>query len=193
MRKTRSLDAGYFEGLYRADPDPWQFETSDYEARKYAHTLNAVGEARVGRALELGCSIGVLTRQLAPRCDRLVATELSDTALDQAKARCADCSNIDFVLATRTTDGFDGVFDLILLSEVVYYWDDHDLAAIARAIVDHLAPAGRLILVHWLGETDYPRSADNAVAALRARTSDLFETVAETRHQAYRLDVWRRR
>jgi len=28
---------------------------------------------------------------------------------------------------------------------------------------------------------------------LRARTSDLFETVAETRHQAYRLDVWRRR
>ncbi len=193
MRKTRSLGADYFEGLYRADPDPWRFQTSDYEARKYVQTLAAIGEARVGRALELGCSIGVLTRQLASRCDRLVATELSETALDQAKVRCADQPNIDFVLVRRVNDGFDGEFDLMLLSEVVYYWDDDDMAAIARAVSDHLAAGGRLILVHWLGETDYPRSADDAVGALRGLMGDLFDIVAETRHEAYRLDVWRRR
>jgi len=193
MRKTRSLDAAYFESLYRADPDPWRFQTSDYEAAKYAHTLEAVGEARVGRTLELGCSIGVLTCQLAPKCEQLVATELSQTALDQAKARCADQVNIDFVLARTMTDGFDGAFDLMVLSEVVYYWDDADLAAVARAIKDHLATGGRLVLVHWLGETDYPRSADDAVASLCDQTGDLFETVIETRHEAFRLDVWRRR
>jgi len=193
MRKTRSLDAAYFEGLYRADPDPWRFRTSDYEAGKYAHTLEAIGDEPVGRGLELGCSIGVLTRRLAPKCEQLVSTELSQTALDQAKARCADQANIEFVLARSLTDGFDGAFDLMLLSEVVYYWDDADLAAVARAIKDHLAPGGRLILVHWLGDTDYPQSADDAVAALRDLTGDLFETVTETRHDAYRLDVWRRR
>ena len=82
MRKTRSLDAAYFEDLYRADPDPWNFATSAYESRKYADTLAVIGEERAGRAFEMGCSIGVLTRQLAGKCGRLVATELSERALD---------------------------------------------------------------------------------------------------------------
>jgi len=193
MRKTRSLDAAYFEDLYRTNPDPWRFETSGYEAGKYAHTLAVVAEAPVARGLELGCSIGVLTRQLASRCDRLVATELSETALDQARRRCAGCGNIEFVLAERVIDGIDATFDLMLLSEVVYYWDDQDLRVVASAIADHLAAGGRLVLVHWLGETDYPRSADDAVRSLRALVSELFDVEAETRNADYRMDVWRRR
>ena len=193
MRKTRSLDAAYFEGLYRANSDPWGFESSDYEARKYASTLAVVAEEPVARALELGCSIGVLTRQLASKCDRLVATELSEIALDQARRRCSGCANIDFVLAERATDGVEGAFDLMLLSEVVYYWDDRDLRAVASAIAEHLQVGGRLILVHWLGETDYPRSADDAVGSLQDLVGELFDVEAETRTADYRMDVWRRR
>jgi SAM-dependent methyltransferase len=192
MRKSRSLGAAYFEALYRADPDPWRFRTSPYEARKYAHTLDTVGEGPMERALEVGCSIGVLTRALAPRCRRLVATELSRTALDEARIQCADHSNIDFVLATKVTDGFEGAFDLMLLSEVVYYWDDRDMAAVARAIADHLVSGGRLILVHWLGETDYPRSADNAVDTLRQALHGSLAVVTGTRTGHYRLDMWQR-
>jgi SAM-dependent methyltransferase len=193
MRKTHSLDAAYFEGLYQANPDPWRFESSDYEARKYARTLDVVAESPVARGLELGCSIGVLTLQLASKCERLVATELSRIALDQARRRCAGRDNIDFVLAERVTDGIDGAFDLMLLSEVVYYWDDRDLSAVAAAIAEHLQPGGRLILVHWLGETDYPRSADDAVGSLQALVGEGFEVEAESRDDDYRLDVWRRR
>ena len=29
-----SLPPSYFEDMYRQDPDPWDFETSDYEALK---------------------------------------------------------------------------------------------------------------------------------------------------------------
>jgi protein-L-isoaspartate O-methyltransferase len=192
MRKTSSLDSAYFESLYQANPDPWGFESRDYEARKYAHTLAVIAQRPVARALELGCSIGVLTVQLASICERLVATELSKTALEKAQRRCAGCGNIEFVLAEGVTGGIDGAFDLMLLSEVVYYWDDSDLRAVASAIADHLAADGRLVLVHWLGETDYPRSADDAVGSLHALVGGLFHVETETRNGDYRLDVWRR-
>lgn len=193
MRKTRSLDATYFEDLYRADPDPWKFETSPYEAQKYADTLAVIGDEPVERAFEMGCSIGVLTQQLAGKCGRLIATELSERALRQARRRCAGERNIDFILARRMTDGIDGDFDLMLLSEVVYYWDDRDLSDVASAVAAHLRGRGRLMLVHWLGQTDYPRSADDAVAALFRLIGDRFAIVLEHRTAHYRMDVWRRR
>ncbi len=193
MRKSRSLDADYFEGLYRADPDPWRFETSDYETGKYAETLAVLSGERAGRALEMGCSIGVLTRDLAGLCDRLVATELSPTALQRARQRCRDLGNVDFVLAKSVTDGFQGRFDLMVLSEVVYYFDAADLARVADAIKASLAVDGRLLLVHWLGETDYPRSGDDAVSALAAHLDGHVRVELETRREDYRLDLWRRR
>jgi SAM-dependent methyltransferase len=192
VRRARSLDAAYFEALYRADPDPWGFASRSYEAAKYARTLEALGDEPARRALEMGCSIGVFTRALAPLCGRLVATELSATALEQARARCAGCGNIDFRLARTVTDGMDGVFDLMVLSEVVYYWDDADLQAVAAAIRRTLEPGGRLLMAHWLGETDYPRSGDDAVAALSERLTGLFDRKLERREPEYRLDLWRR-
>jgi hypothetical protein len=81
----------------------------------------------------------------------------------------------------------------MVLSEVVYYWDDLDLAAVAGAIRRALVPGGRILLVHWLGETDYPRSGDDAAAALAARLDGLFDVELQTREDQYRLDLWRRR
>jgi SAM-dependent methyltransferase len=192
MRKSKSLDADYFESLYRADPDPWGFAIRPYEAAKYDDTLAALGDERAARALEMGCSIGVFTQRLAPLCDALVATEVSAIALDQAKARCADLANVEFRLARQVTDGLDGVFDLMVLSEVVYYWDDQDLTAVAAAIDRALAPGGRLLLVHWLGETDYPRSGDDAVEAMAAALTLPFHVERRHRTDQYRLDLWRR-
>jgi SAM-dependent methyltransferase len=192
MRKTASLDAAYFDGLYADKPDPWDFETSDYEARKYDATITALGEERAGRGLEVGCSIGILTRRLAARCDALVATEVSRAALDQAKARCGDLANVDFRLVTGAAEGFDGAYDLIVLSEVVYYWDDDDLDAVAAGIRATLAPGGRLLLVHYTLETDYPKSGDDAVTALGERLAGFVGGEISRRAEAYRLDLWRR-
>ena len=60
------LTAGYFDELYAGDPDPWGFETSAYEQAKYAATIDALEGRRYATALEIGCSIGVLTARLAP-------------------------------------------------------------------------------------------------------------------------------
>ncbi len=192
MRKTRSLDAAYFEGLYADKPDPWDFATSDYEARKYDETIAAIEDEHGGRALEVGCSIGILTRRLALLCDRLVATEVSRVALEQAEAHCADQTNIDFRLVSGADEGFDGSYDLIVLSEVVYYWDDADLDRVAAGIRRTLVPAGRILLVHYILETDYPKSGDDAVSALGARLRGFVSFDVSRRAEAYRLDLWRR-
>ena len=60
-----SLPQSYFDRIYQQNPDPWNFETSPYEAEKYRRTLAALPRKRYMRALEIGCSIGVLTSQLA--------------------------------------------------------------------------------------------------------------------------------
>ena len=192
MRKSRSLDADYFEGLYRGDADPWGFEASPYEAAKYDDTIAALGDERASAALEVGCSIGVLTRRLAGVCDRLLATELSPTALRRAQARCADLTGVEFRLARSLTDGFERRYDLIVLSEVVYYWDAGDLSRVASAIRKALLSGGRLLLVHWLGETDYPRSGDDAVLGLASELAGLVRVELQERRAEYRLDLWRR-
>lgn len=191
MRKTRSLEPGYFEDLYTADPDPWGFETSDYEREKYAATLAALGDERAVHALEVGCSIGVLTRQLAAHCDRLLALDVSALALEQARQRCTDLANVEFALLQVPRDPVSGSFDLIVLSEVVYYWDDADLILAAEAFRTARVAGGRILLVHWLGETDYPKTADQAVDGLRAHLGDAVAVEIARRNADYRLDLWR--
>jgi len=191
MRQSRSLDAAYFEGLYEKAPDPWGFAHSPYEDAKYSHTLEALGSERAHRALEVGCSIGVLTRRLAEVCDSLVATELARAPLEAARQRCGELAHVMFRLVGAAPESFVGSFDLIVLSEVVYYWDDSDLARVAAAVDRTLLPGGRLLLVHWLGETNYPKSADEAVTGLWSLLPSMEVELAE-RREKYRLDLWRR-
>ncbi|RYI86437.1 MAG: hypothetical protein EON47_22590, partial [Acetobacteraceae bacterium] len=79
-----TLPATYFDALYAATPDPWAFASSDYEREKYAATLAALPRPHYARVLEIGCSIGVLTRMLAGRGDAVVALDVAETALAAA-------------------------------------------------------------------------------------------------------------
>ena len=192
-RRSETLEAAYFDGLYRADPDPWRFRSSDYERDKYRATLDALSRPRYAQALEVGCAIGVLTRKLASRCDRLLAIDGSPTALEAARAECADCANVAFACRMVPAGFPDGRYDLIVLSEVLYYLVPADLEVVAARCLDALEPGGEIVLCHWLGETDYPLSGQAA--------SDLFLAAALKRpleHErladaAYRLERLRAR
>ena len=61
----------------------------------------------------------------------------------------------------------EGSFDLILLSEVVYFLDGDDVEHLAARVRGCLRPGGDVVLVHWTGETDYPLSGDAAVFVMR--------------------------
>jgi SAM-dependent methyltransferase len=192
MRHESSLDADYFEGIYAGNPDPWGFETSAYEQAKYDHTLNALPRARFQRALEVGCAGGVLTARLAGRCGHLIAVDVVESVLERARRRCQPLENVEICKASLPRDRIAGPFDLIVISEVAYYWDSTDLAKAGGYLRDVLARAGHILLVHWTGETDYPKSADDAVAELFAVLANVVITIETRRMPQYRLDLWRR-
>ena len=192
MRRKHTLEPDYFEQLYREKGDPWQFATSDYERDKYRHSLAALPRPLYSRGLEVGCSIGVFTRLLAPRCGSLLAVDVSDTALAAAAQRCADIETVTFARRHMPQDEVEGQFDLITLSEVAYYWDRADLARSADALLAALAPGADLLLVHYTAETDYPLTGDEAVEGLRDHLGDAMRPLLTERRELYRLDVWRR-
>ncbi|HZX83076.1 MAG TPA: SAM-dependent methyltransferase [Reyranella sp.] len=188
-RAGTSLPPLYFEDLYARHADPWQFETSAYETAKYDATLAALPVERFASALEIGCSIGVLTARLAPRCDELLALDVSEQALDRARHRCREMSHIRFEKGRIPQDWPDGRFDLIMLSEVLYYLDKDDLDRLATRVCLSLVPGGTVLMVHWLGETDYPLSGDVAVEHFTSRLErHPVRTVRQAREPEYRLD-----
>jgi len=191
MRREHSIEPEYFEALYKDKGDPWAFETSSYEAAKYDETLGALPKDRFDSALEVGCANGVLTARLGSRCEALLALDVSETAVAAARKRCADQPHIRIERRRLPDEAPAGIFDLILLSEVVYYWDSADIVRLADYVRSVAASGGYVMLVHWIGETDYPKSGDDAVAELHAALGDEVAVVRSDRHEAYRLDLWR--
>ena len=185
-------EPGYFDALYAADPDPWRFETSAYECAKYDDTIAALPRHRYRRVVEIGCSIGVLTERLAAHCDELLGIDVADAPLARARARCAALPHVRFARMRVPDEMPAGGFDLVVLSEVLYYFDGPTLDRLARRLAATVEAGGDLILVHWLGPTpDYPQTGDGAVAAFLAATHGWATVTRQARREDYRLDVLR--
>lgn len=188
-RHTASLPPDYFTERYARDPDPWRFETSAYEAAKYAATLAALPQDGYGAALEIGCSVGVLTEALAPRCGAVLGLDVAAAALDRARARCAGLRHVAFDRMQVPAEWPAGAFDLVLLSEVVYYLEERDVARLAARVAASLEPGGDVVLVHWTGETDYPLTGDEAAELFIRAAAGFARVLRQDRTDSYRLDV----
>jgi cyclopropane fatty-acyl-phospholipid synthase-like methyltransferase len=184
-----SLPPDYFEAIYDRDLDPWRFATSEYERRKYDRTLAAIGDRPIGRAWEVGCSIGVFTRRLAARCGAVLAVDVAEAALREAGARCAGLPNVTFRRQHVPQEWPEGKFDLIVFSEMLYYLSPADIARTARRATAGLAPQGRIVLVHWTGSTNYPCSGDEAAETFCTAASPELAVRLTERHKRYRIDV----
>jgi predicted TPR repeat methyltransferase len=190
-----SLTAAYFDALYRQDPDPWKFETSDYEAQKYAATLAALSKPRYRAGFEIGGSIGVFTEMLAHRCDTLLSVDVSSQAQQVAIERCRSLPHVQFQLLSVPESYPDAMFDLTVLSEVGYYWCWEDLYQAQTLILGHLEPGGQLLLVHWTPYTDdydNPLSGDQVHDAFLALPSTALKHIKGERAEHYRLDLFER-
>ena len=187
-----TLPLGHFEALYANRPDPWRLASSDYERGKYAATLAALPRPHYAHGFEIGCAIGVFTAALAQRCERLLAAEPVDAALAQARQRNVDNPHVRFARLFVPKQWPPDRFDLIVVSEVLDYLGERDIATLGTRVGASLEAGGDLILVHWVGKKNGPsggdEAADRLIAALRA---DVVVLKAE-RNLRYRLDLLRR-
>ncbi len=182
-----NLPQRYFDDLYRADTDPWQFRSRPYETRKRALTLACLPDDRYGSTFEPGCSIGILTAALAARCDRVCAMDISPLAL--ATASHAVPANVELRRGAVPDDWPAERFDLVVLSEVGYYLDTATCARLAA-----LAAGGTrdLVAVHWRHPVhDYPLGGDEVhdLLATAAGQAGMGHLVSH-REDDLRLDVW---
>lgn len=169
-RAETSMSAAAFEDFYRRHDDPWGFETRWYEERKRSILLSSLPQKEIGDVLEIGCSTGLVTRELATRAERVTAIDPVAAALDAVRARVADGTPLRLVQGQVPRDWPDGTFDTIVLSEVGYYLSADDLAATIGLIAESLAEDGVLVACHWRPPVrGYPATGDEVHAALRSQ------------------------
>lgn len=187
---TATRRAAHFEALYRANPDPWEYRTSAYEQRKYRATLDTLPERRFRSALEVGCSIGVLTRMIAERTEQVIGIDLSPAAILLAREYLQHVAHVRLLQGTVPQDWPSEEFDLIVLSEVIYYLTLAEIEGLSRKIAQSAAAGAHCVLVNWTGVTEAPWRGPEAAQALvrtlgRARSLTAHE---RSDHGAYVMD-----
>ncbi|WP_066461371.1 PIG-L family deacetylase [Sanguibacter suarezii] len=184
-----SLGEAFFDDFYDGRADPWGFQTRWYEERKRAITLAALPRARFAAGLEVGCSTGVLTAELAERCDRLLGIDIAAAPLEAARARAP--RSVTFEQMATPARWPAGSFDLVVLSEVGYYCSAQDLDLMITQAIGSLTPDGVLLACHWRHPVaEYPLGGDVVHAIIAARP-ELARTV---RHEEedFLLEVFTR-
>jgi SAM-dependent methyltransferase len=138
------------ESEYVAGVDPWRYATNPAERQRYTAALELLDVEGIGqpsRVLEIGCGEGFFTEQLAPRCGRLLAVDLSPLALERAAARCDAHPNVTFRRWDVQGDAPLGRFDLVVCMDVLQYIARPPARRRAVEMVARsVAPGGALLL-----------------------------------------------
>jgi SAM-dependent methyltransferase len=179
--------AEHFERLYASSTDPWDYRTSAYERAKYADTLAALPSRPLGSVLEVGCSIGIFTRQLATCCERVLGLDFSARALALAQSRVAGLPNVRLRRASFPEQAPDGPWDVVVCSEVLYYLDSEALAEAMAWLSDQLEGGACVLAVSWRGAgADEPLRGDDVHDLLASELGRWH--VLDGRRSGYRLD-----
>ncbi|KAD3456018.1 methyltransferase domain-containing protein [Arthrobacter yangruifuii] len=177
-----------FEDLYAASPDPWNFGDSFYERRKRDLTLALLPRERFGRVFEPGCSIGVLTAELARRAESVTAMDISARALELARQRIGADQRIRLRQGSIPEDWPDGSFDLVVLSEIGYFLSREQLRGTVLRAAEALDSDGVLLLCHWRHPIrDWPMDGDEVHEVFRSDSG--LELLAEHCEADFRIDV----
>src|SRR4051812_5891822 len=103
--------------------------------------------------------------------------------------RCRTLPNVAFENISVPAEWPSGAFDLIMLSEVIYYLDAGDVSRLGARVRASVEPGGHVLLVHWTGATDYPLSGDDAAELFMTALGQSARLIRQQRMPAYRLDA----
>jgi len=191
-------EAEFFDALYRRRRDPWDFADDPYEQARFRRIVDELSEPHFSRAFEPGCAEGELTVKLAPRCGHLLALDLAATAARRARERCRELANVNVGCGPADQGLEKGPFDLIVLSEVLYYFSEAELTRFVGQVGDALAPGAQVVAASWLGEsTDHQLSGERAHQLVRTIAEDRgwgghrHERLTDPRRVGFIIESWR--
>jgi len=147
---------GDFEGLYKAEEDPWQQrEAQDNNYREYywfsrLNMLNVLSRiAANGSVLEVGCGLGQVCQLIleAKIFDEVNGLDISPTAIEKAKTNYSGINFISGNIVDKSfTDNFHKV-DLIIFNQILWYILP-DLNICLSNAYNMLKPNGHLLITH---------------------------------------------
>jgi SAM-dependent methyltransferase len=142
----------FFDELW-ANTDPWELESSELDQRRYDRQHEILSDRRYGRALEIGCGAGAFTGRLAALCDTVVAIDVSERAIEQARAAYA-APGVEYHVVNAMDLDLEAEtgWDLVVMTETVYYlgwqYPMFYVGWLAYSLRRAMAPGGRLLLAN---------------------------------------------
>lgn len=208
----------YFNELYNDNADPWQYQTRWYEERKRNTCLALLPQPHYERAIELGCGNGVLSELLAHRCQDLISIDGNHQAVKLAKERLAALPHARVIQGivpdklfslkelleqrkplSENTSINQPPFDLIVISEILYYLSSSDIDVVINWALHNLALNGTLLCCHWRYAIDgFAMTGESVHQRLHQVFTNNNENQYAFNHQSqmidsdFLLDIWQR-
>ncbi len=132
MPESRQYNAEYYDA----------FEWSLDDLKLYSQFTNPDSNV-----LELGSGTGRISVPLAKRSKQLIGVEISESMLNQARAKCQE-SNVSFIIDDITSINLNQKFDLIIAPYRVLQCleQQHQVDGLFKVIYNHLKADGIAIL-----------------------------------------------
>lgn len=184
-----------FNRVHIDSDDPWSVDSSRYEHRKRDVLTASLPRELYPRALDIGCSTGALTAQLAAYVGEMTAVDASDVALDKARTRLTKrgLKNVHLrnaVLPEHWDPAWTDL-DLIVVSEVGYFCSPEQWKELLSLCTKALSAHGHLVLCHWRHPIkDWPLDGDDVHREARRRRN--LTRLVEHREADFEIDIYTR-
>ena len=146
-----SCAAEHFERLFASDPDPWHYRSDFQEQRRHHLLVSMLESPTYHRTFEPACASGTLTGLLAERSFEVIAWDGSANAVRHAQDALTGRANVQISQGEVPANWPDGTFDLIVLSDFLYYLPENSIRTVAQKSRKSLAPGGTVMACHWRG------------------------------------------
>jgi len=188
---ARAARAALFEEMHRRG-EPFDYSRRAAEILRHRYVCEAVRrlDPHPRKLLDVGCSMGQLTAQLAGVAQGVVAVDLSRTAIVKARDRLRGAgARAQFAVASVTALPFhDGSFDMVVLSDGLHSWQlprEERRLALAEAH-QVLERGGHALLTEYL----QPRVFPEFVAQVRASPLEVVWIEYLYDRVWYQLESW---
>lgn len=119
----------HFDTKYRSEEEPWSFSGRAAEVLRHEWLVATARNLAPRRMLDLGCSLGQLTRRLSVIPTELFGMDISPTAVTRARARSEPRPReagapVSFSAGSATSLPIaSDSFDLVVASDGLYSWE----------------------------------------------------------------------